>query len=195
MRILRVGDPVVYRKDKVSNRPGPRARCRFLRGAGRIISTWCRSFDITAVPDAEHVIAVTRTGKHHRLDEGSASPRSGLVGTAPLSPTNFRKCSLRIMLRRIFGHFAHLGFDPGRDSGYGPWLSHEGANPRHPNRRARPDRRRRRRTLARRRPRRRARQKGHPHPRRRRHARRAEGGQGRGRPTPQRRPQRDHRRA
>ena len=69
MKIFRVGDPVVYKKDKVSNRPGPRARDVIPSRRGEDYFYMVPKFwTITEVPDADHVIAVTRTGKHHRLE-------------------------------------------------------------------------------------------------------------------------------
>jgi len=68
MRRFRIGDPVVYRKDKTSSCPGPRAEEVVPSARGEDYSyTVPKFWKISAIPDAEHVVVVTRTGKRHCL--------------------------------------------------------------------------------------------------------------------------------
>lgn len=69
MRALEVGDWVIYEKDKVSRRPGRRAHDVFPSVRGEEYRYLVDKFWLVwKRPDPEHVIAITRTGKQHRLD-------------------------------------------------------------------------------------------------------------------------------
>lgn len=59
---------MVYRKDKVSTRPGPGAQEVVPSRYGEDYSYVVPKFwKVAGVPDPDHVVVVTRTGKHHHL--------------------------------------------------------------------------------------------------------------------------------
>lgn len=69
MKRFQTGDLVVYRKDKVSTRPGPRAEEVMPSRHGEEYSyTVPKFWKICETPDPEHVVVVTRTGKRHCLN-------------------------------------------------------------------------------------------------------------------------------
>lgn len=64
-----VGEWVVYKKQKVSSRPGPRAEVKYAAPHGEDYSYlvdkyWC----VSAILDDERIEVATRTGKTHRID-------------------------------------------------------------------------------------------------------------------------------
>lgn len=68
MKTYRVGDPVVYRKGKVSPHPGARARDVFPAEHGDDYTYHVDKFwTVAELPDANHVTVLTRTGKRHLL--------------------------------------------------------------------------------------------------------------------------------
>lgn len=68
MNTFRIGDWVVYQKEKVSTHPGPRACEVFPSEHGEDYSYMVPKFwQIVEIPDDEHVVVATRTGKRHTL--------------------------------------------------------------------------------------------------------------------------------
>lgn len=68
MKDYRVGDPVVYRKSKVSIHPGARARDVFPSEHGDDYSYHVDKYwTVAELPNAGHVTVLTRTGKRHLI--------------------------------------------------------------------------------------------------------------------------------
>lgn len=66
MKDYRVGDPVVYRKSKVSPHPGARARDVVPAEHGDDYSYHVDKYwTVAEPPDSGHVTVLTRTGKRH----------------------------------------------------------------------------------------------------------------------------------
>lgn len=69
MNTFQIGDWVVYRKEKVSTHPGPRACEVFPSEHGEDYSYIVPKFwQIVEIPDETHVVVSTRTGKRHTLN-------------------------------------------------------------------------------------------------------------------------------
>lgn len=74
MKDYRVGDPVVYRKSKVSPHPGTRARDVHPSEHGDDYSYHVDKYwTVAEVPDEDHVTVLTRSGKRHLLNVGDPS--------------------------------------------------------------------------------------------------------------------------
>jgi hypothetical protein len=90
MKTFQIGDSVVYRKEKISSHPGPRATAIYPSRGGETYTYLVPKFwRISELPDPDHVVAITRTGKRHHLS---------------VSDSHLRKASLidRIRYRNRF---------------------------------------------------------------------------------------------
>jgi len=68
---LKVGDPIIYRKRKSSEHPGPRAKQVFpLKNGDTYHYVVDKFWTVTNVREDGTLEVVTRTGKKHRLDQG-----------------------------------------------------------------------------------------------------------------------------
>ncbi len=67
---LKIGDPIIYRKRKSSERPGPRAKQVFpLKNGDKYHYVVDKFWTVTNIREDGSFEVVTRTGKRHKLDQ------------------------------------------------------------------------------------------------------------------------------